>query len=139
MPPYFSRTGPPSRPSGAILRSTSFGKVSPRSRSRAPGAISLSAKSFASLRMDCCSGVRSKSKPRVYGVPMFDDRRRPLREDELAGIAGAIDPRARAMRSAPIIGGLDAATYELELDLAGDGLVVVYRLCAFFAHRDGNA
>src|SRR5439155_3548737 len=61
MPPYFSGTGPPSRPSGAILRSTSFGKVSPRSRSRAPGAISLSAKSFASLRIDCCSGVRSKS------------------------------------------------------------------------------
>src|SRR6184192_710674 len=61
MPPYFSGTGPPSRPSGAIFRSTSLGKVSPRSRSRAPGAISLSAKSFASLRMDCCSGERSKS------------------------------------------------------------------------------
>src|SRR5438034_2122713 len=63
MPPYFSGTGPPSRPSGAILRSTSLGKTSPRSRSRAPGAISLSAKSFASLRMDCCSEVRSKSTP----------------------------------------------------------------------------
>src|SRR5947209_16279165 len=61
MPPYFSGTGPPSRPSGAILRSTSLGKTSPRSRSRAPGAISLSAKSFASLRIDCCSEVRSKS------------------------------------------------------------------------------
>src|SRR5712691_2423220 len=61
MPPYFSGTGPPSRPSGAIFRSTSLGKISPRSRSRAPGAISLSAKSFASLRMDCCSEVRSKS------------------------------------------------------------------------------
>src|SRR5467141_322537 len=63
MPPYFSGTGPPSRPSGAIFRSTSFGKISPRSRSRAPGAISLSAKSFASLRMACCSEVRSKSTP----------------------------------------------------------------------------
>src|SRR5256712_12012419 len=61
MPPYFSGTGPPSRPSGAIFRRTSLGNVSPRSRSRAPGAISLSAKSFASLRMDCCSEVRSKS------------------------------------------------------------------------------
>src|SRR5438445_7100593 len=61
MPPYFSGTGPPSRPRGAILRSTSFGKTSLRSRSRAPGAISLSAKSFASLRIDCCSEVRSKS------------------------------------------------------------------------------
>src|SRR5256885_217426 len=61
MPPYFSGTGPPSRPSGAIFPSTSLGKTSPRSRSRAPGAISLSAKSFASLRMDCCSEVRSKS------------------------------------------------------------------------------
>src|SRR5436190_6241203 len=61
MPPYFSGTGPPSSPSGAIFRSTSFGKVSPRSRSRAPGAISLSAKSFASLRIDCCSDVRSRS------------------------------------------------------------------------------
>src|SRR2546430_7847254 len=61
MPPYFSGTGPPSRPRGAILRRTSFGKISPRSRSRAPGAISLSAKSFASLRIDCCSDVRSKS------------------------------------------------------------------------------
>src|SRR5438132_179830 len=111
MPPYFSGTGPPSRPSGAILRSTSFGKVSPRSRSRAPGAISLSAKSFASLRMDCCSEVRSKSKPRVYGVPMFDDRRRPLREDELARIARAIDPRARAPRPAPTLRRLDRATY----------------------------
>src|SRR5882762_7224791 len=61
MPPYFSGTGPPSKPRGAIFLSTSFGKISPRSRSRAPGAISLSAKSFASFRMDCCSGVRSKS------------------------------------------------------------------------------
>src|SRR5437867_13187610 len=61
MPPYFSGPGPPSRPSGAILRSTSFGKISPRSRSRAPGAISLSAKSLASLRISCCSEVRSKS------------------------------------------------------------------------------
>src|SRR5256712_2290941 len=61
MPPYFSGTGPPSRPSGAIFPSTSLGKTSPRSRSRAPGPISLSAKSFASLRMDCCSDVRSKS------------------------------------------------------------------------------
>src|SRR5437016_5811101 len=129
MPPYFSGTGPPSRPSGAILRSTSFGKVSPRSRSRAPGAISLSAKSFASLRMDCCSGVRSKSKPRVYGVPMFDDRRRPLREDE----------RARAMRSAPILGGLDAATYALDLDVAGNRRDLVIRLFTLSEHRDGNA
>src|SRR5437870_1411367 len=139
MPPYFAGTGPPSRPSGAILRSTSFGKVSPRSRSRAPGAISLSAKSFASLRMDCCSGVRSKSKPRVYGVPMFDDRRRPLREDELARIAGAIDPRARATRSAPILGGLDAATYALDLDVAGDRRELVVRIFTLPDHRDGAA
>src|SRR5712691_4777086 len=67
MPPYFSGTGPPRRPSGAILRSTSFGKISPRSRSRAPGAISLSAKSFASLRIDCCSEVRSRSTRLLRG------------------------------------------------------------------------
>src|SRR5437879_479033 len=139
MPPYFSGTGPPSRPTAAILRSTSFGKFSPRSRSRAPGAISLSAKSFSGLRMDCCSGVRSKSKPRVYGVPMFDDRRRPLREDELARIAGAIDPRARAMRSAPNLGGLDAATYALDLDVAGNRRDLVIQLFTLSEHRDGNA
>src|SRR5256714_4140258 len=98
MPPYFSGTGPPSRPSGAIFLSTSFGKISPRSRSRAPGAISLSAKSFASFRIDCCSEVRSKSKPRVYGVPMFDDRRRALHDDELARIARAI-PRRRPRKT----------------------------------------
>src|SRR5438093_5058403 len=61
MPPYFSGTGPPRSPSGAIFARMSFGKVSLRSRSRAPGAISLSAKSFASLRTESCSGVRSKS------------------------------------------------------------------------------
>jgi hypothetical protein len=33
---------------------------------------------------------------RVYGVAMADDRCRPLRDDELARIAHAIDPRARA-------------------------------------------
>src|SRR6058998_3093406 len=76
MPPYFSGTGPPSSPSGAILRRTSFGKVWFLSRSRAPGAISLSAKSFASLRIDCCSDVRSKSK-RLRGCALrgaFSDR-----------------------------------------------------------------
>jgi hypothetical protein len=54
---------------------------------------------------------------RVYGVAMTDDRRRPLRDEELARIAYAIDPRAT--RSAPILGGLDAATYALDLDIAG--------------------
>src|SRR6266550_2147875 len=85
MPPYFSGTGPPSRPSGAILRRTSLGKVSFRSRSRAPGAISLSAKSFASLRIDCCSEVRSKSiapslltRGSVRGEPPCDRRDEPL-------------------------------------------------------------
>ena len=70
---------------------------------------------------------------------MFDDRRRPLREDELARIAGAIDPRARAMRSAPILGGLDAATYALDLDVAGNRRDLVIRLFTLPEHRDGNA
>src|SRR6266511_2070366 len=61
MPPYSSGTGPPRKPSGAIFFRISVGKIWPRSRSRAPGAISLSAKSFASLRIWSCSGVRSKS------------------------------------------------------------------------------
>ena len=70
---------------------------------------------------------------------MFDDRRRPLREDELARIARAIDPRARATRSAPILGGLDAATYALDLDVAGDRRDLVIRLFTLPEHRDGNA
>src|SRR5919201_3685288 len=61
MPPYRSGTGPPRSPSGAIFARISAGNRSARSRSRAPGAISLSAKSFASLRICSCSGVRSKS------------------------------------------------------------------------------
>src|SRR5439155_9758185 len=61
MPPYCSGMGPPRNPTGAIFLRTSAGNFSARSRSRAPGAISRSAKSRASLRIDSCSGVRSKS------------------------------------------------------------------------------
>src|SRR5438552_7347135 len=92
MPPYFSGTGPPSRPSGAILRSTSFGKVSPRSRSRAPGAISLSAKSFASLRMDCCSEVRSKSTRPSLGTIRAADRHPPRRLGERSEAVLRVQP-----------------------------------------------
>ena len=70
---------------------------------------------------------------------MFDDRRRPLREDELARIARAIDPRARTTRSAPILGGVDAATYALDLDVAGDRRELVVRIFTLPEHRDGNA
>src|SRR2546426_6563814 len=140
MPPYSSGAGPPRRPSGAILRNTSLGKVSFRSRSRAPGAISLSAKSFASLRIDCCSGVRSKSTGlRVYVVRMTDERRRPLRDEELARIATAIDPRARAVRCVPILGGLDAATHAVDLDVAGERRELVVRIHTLEEHRDGQA
>ena len=70
---------------------------------------------------------------------MFDDRRRPLREDELARIARAIDPRTRATRSAPILGGVDAATYALDLDVAGDRRELVVRIFTLPEHRDGAA
>src|SRR2546430_16708207 len=65
---------------------------------------------------------------RVYGVAMTDDRRRQLREDELARIASAIDPRARAVQSAPLLGGLDAATYALDLDVAVERRQLVGRI-----------
>src|SRR4029077_10151141 len=101
MPPYFSGTGPPRRPSGAIFRSTSFGKVSPRSRSRAPGAISLSAKSFASLRMACCSDVRSKStqvlsRGALRGALPDREQRVDLAEVREAALKDARRPADRA-------------------------------------------
>src|SRR6266850_1495958 len=74
---------------------------------------------------------------RVYGVAMIDDRRRPLREDELARIARAIDPRARCLQSAPLLGGLDAATYALDLDVAGERRELVARIFTFSRQRDG--
>ena len=70
---------------------------------------------------------------------MADDRRRPLRDDELARIARAIDPRARATRSAPILGGLDAATYALDLDVAGQRRELVVRIFTMDDQRDGEA
>src|SRR6266849_2731715 len=74
---------------------------------------------------------------RVYGVPMADDRRRPLRDEEVARIAHAIDPRARAIRIMPILGGLDAATYALDLDVAGETRELVVRICTLPEQRDG--
>ena len=76
---------------------------------------------------------------RVYGVPMADDRRRPLRDEDLARIARAIDPRARATHSAPILGGLDAATYALDLDVAGKRLELVVRISTLESEQDGAA
>src|SRR5256885_9464572 len=76
---------------------------------------------------------------RVYGVAMTDDRRRQLREDELARIASAIDPRARAVQSAPLLGGLDAATYALDLDVAGERRELVARVFTLPRQRDGAA
>jgi aminoglycoside phosphotransferase (APT) family kinase protein len=70
---------------------------------------------------------------------MTDDRRRPLRDEELARIARAIDPRARATHSAPILGGLDAATYALDLDVAGERRELVVRICTLENERDGAA
>src|SRR3989442_415023 len=70
---------------------------------------------------------------------MTDDRRRPLRDDELARIATAIDPRARATYCAPILGGLDAATYALDLDVAGERRELVVRIHTLENERDGDA
>ena len=70
---------------------------------------------------------------------MADDRRRPLREEELTRIARAIDPRARATHSAPLLGGLDAATYSLDLDVAGERRELVVRVFTMPEHRDGAA
>ena len=70
---------------------------------------------------------------------MTDDRRRPLRDEELARIARAIDPNARATHSAPILGGLDAATYALDLDIAGERRELVVRIFTLEVHRDGAA
>jgi aminoglycoside phosphotransferase (APT) family kinase protein len=70
---------------------------------------------------------------------MVDDRRRPLRDEELMRIAHAIDPRARATHSAPILGGLDAATYALDLDVAGELRELVVRISTQEDERDGEA
>jgi aminoglycoside phosphotransferase (APT) family kinase protein len=70
---------------------------------------------------------------------MADDRRRPLRDEELARIAHAIDPRARATYSAPLLGGIDAATYGLDLDVAGERRELVVRVFTLPEHRDGAA
>jgi aminoglycoside phosphotransferase (APT) family kinase protein len=70
---------------------------------------------------------------------MTDDRRRPLRDEDLARIAHAIDPNARATHSAPILGGLDAATYTLDLDIAGERRELVVRIFTLERHRDGAA
>lgn len=70
---------------------------------------------------------------------MTDDRRRPLRDDELARIASAIDPRARLAYCAPILGGLDAATYALDLAVAGERRELVVRIHTLANERDGDA
>jgi aminoglycoside phosphotransferase (APT) family kinase protein len=70
---------------------------------------------------------------------MTDDRRRPLRDDELTRIATAIDPRARAVYCAPILGGLDAATYALDLDVAGERRELVVRIHTLEEHQGGAA
>ena len=70
---------------------------------------------------------------------MAEDRRRPLRADELARIANAIDPRARAAYCAPILGGLDAATYALDLEVAGERRELVVRIHTLENERDGDA
>jgi aminoglycoside phosphotransferase (APT) family kinase protein len=68
---------------------------------------------------------------------MLDDRRRPLRDEELARIARAIDPGARAISSAPLLGGLDAATYAVDLDIAGERRELIARIYTFPRQRDG--
>jgi aminoglycoside phosphotransferase (APT) family kinase protein len=76
---------------------------------------------------------------RVYGVPMVDDRRRPLRDDELARIARAIDPRARTVHSAALLGGLDAGTYAVDLDVDGERHELIVRVYTFPEQRNGSA
>jgi len=70
---------------------------------------------------------------------MADDRRRPLRDEELARIARAIDPHARATHSAPLLGGVDAATYALDLDVAGERRELVLRVFTMPEQSDGAA
>jgi hypothetical protein len=70
---------------------------------------------------------------------MADDRRRQLRDEEFARIARAIDQRARATHSAPILGGLDAATYALDIDIGGERRELVARIFTLPVHRDGAA
>ena len=70
---------------------------------------------------------------------MADDRRRPLRDDELARIARAIDPRARALHSAALLGGLDAGTYAVDLDVAGERRELIVRVYTFPKQRDGSS
>ena len=68
---------------------------------------------------------------------MLDDRRRPLRDEELARIAQAIDARARVTHCAPMLGGVDAATYAVDLDVAGEHRELVVRIHTLPEHRDG--
>jgi len=49
-----------------------------------------------------------------------DERRRPLTADELRRLRQALDPAARDLRATPLLGGLDWATYALDLE-TGDG------------------
>jgi aminoglycoside phosphotransferase (APT) family kinase protein len=56
------------------------------------------------------------------------DRRRPLTADELDRLARAIDPLARPLRSAPLLGGLESGTYVVDLATSdGTRSVVVQR------------
>lgn len=70
---------------------------------------------------------------------LADDRRRPLRDEELARIANAIDPRSRVTYCAPILGGVDAATYAVDLDVAGERRELVVRIYTLPEERDGEA
>ncbi|MGH2471112.1 MAG: phosphotransferase family protein [Candidatus Limnocylindria bacterium] len=70
---------------------------------------------------------------------MADERRRPLRDEELARIARAVDPRARATYSAPMLGGVDAATYAVDLDVVGERRELVVRIHTLPEERDGEA
>jgi aminoglycoside phosphotransferase (APT) family kinase protein len=70
---------------------------------------------------------------------MVDDRRRPLRDEELARVARAVDPRARATYCAPMLGGVDAATYAVDLDVAGVRRELVVRIHTLPEERDGKA
>lgn len=72
-------------------------------------------------------------------LSLAEDRRRPLREEELVRIARAIDPRARATYCAPILGGVDAATYAVDLDVAGERQELVVRIHTLPEERDGEA
>jgi aminoglycoside phosphotransferase (APT) family kinase protein len=72
-------------------------------------------------------------------LSLADDRRRPLRDEELSRIAQAIDPRARVTYCAPILGGVDAATYAVDLDVGGERRELVVRIHTLPEDRDGEA